>query len=355
MCYCKACKNLAIRGIFLFTLHLCPNTMSNQFNIPLRLRRLRKKPSIQSLVRETELTVNDLVYPLFMNEGLREKKEASSLPGVYQLGVDDLQAEIEEVTSLNIPAVILFGIPNDKDDIGSHALSDNNIVATAIKKIKAIAPSLCIIADLCFCEYTSHGHCGVIESNSVDNDKTLNNLCLQALTLARAGVDIIAPSGMMDGTIAALRETLDNNGFTDISLLGYSAKYSSSFYGPFREAAGFTLEFGDRSEYQMDYANANEAIREVALDVDESADMVMVKPAGQYLDIIYRIKQHFPEVPLCAYQVSGEYALIKHGAKAGLIDEEKAMLESLIAIKRAGCDFIITYFAKQVAQYLQSN
>ncbi len=327
--------------------------MNSAIHLPIRLRRLRKTPAIRALIREHQLTVNDLVYPIFIKEGLEKRQEITTLPGVFQIGLTHLKEEINEIANLGINAIILFGIPKDKDAIGSHALSEQHIVAEAIKTIKNHNTNLCVIADLCFCEYTEHGHCGVIENNRVNNDKTLENLQKQAVILGKAGADIIAPSGMMDGMIAALREALDKEQLIDVGLLSYSAKYSSSFYGPFRDAAGFSLQFGDRKQYQMDIANRQEAIREVSLDISESTDMVMVKPAGLYLDVIHQIKDTFPEIPLCAYQVSGEYALIKHGAKVGLIDEQNAMIESLIAIKRAGADFIITYFAKEMARHIR--
>lgn len=325
-------------------------------NIPLpmtRLRRLRQTSAIRRLVQETVLNTSDFIYPLFIKEGLSGCEAIAALPGQNQLGLDALAEEILEIQALGIPAVLLFGIPEQKDDCGVSSIDDNGIIQKAIREIKRTAPDLCVIADSCFCEYTTHGHCGVIENNTVGNDKTLMNLSEQALSFAKAGADIIAPSGMMDGTIAALRHTLDENQFSHIALLGYSAKYSSSFYGPFREAAGYELQFGDRKEYQMDPANGQEAIREVSLDVAEGVDMLMVKPAGSYLDVIYNVKQSFPDVPLSAYQVSGEYALIKHGASQGIIDGTQGMIESLIAIKRAGADSIITYFAKDMCRLLQ--
>lgn len=317
-----------------------------------RLRRLRRTPQLRSLLQENTVTVSDLVLPLFIKAGRNIKNPIPSMPGHFQLSLDHLSAEIEEIKQLNIPAVILFGIPEKKDAMGSSALDDNGIIQQSIKLIKQIAPELLIITDLCFCEYTDHGHCGVInlDNQTVDNDKTLELLGKQAVSHARAGADIIAPSGMMDGMVKTICAALDKNHFQDISILSYAVKYASSFYGPFRDAAEGAPQFGDRKTYQMNPANANEALREAALDVAEGADMLMVKPAQNYLDIIYRIKQRFPELPLCAYQVSGEFAMIKAAAEKNWIDEKEAMMESLLAIKRAGADFIITYFAKEYAQ-----
>ena len=279
------------------------------------------------------------------------------MPGHFQLSVDQLLSEIQEIKKLNIPAVILFGIPEYKDATGSAALDDDGVIQQAVKLIKKIAPEILVITDLCFCEYTDHGHCGVINKieaasvneRFVDNDQTLNLLQKQAVSHARAGADVVAPSGMMDGMVRAIRQALDENHFQDIPILSYAVKYASSFYGPFREAAEGAPQFGDRKTYQMNSANANEALREAELDVAEGADMLMVKPAQNYLDIIYRIKKEFPGVPLGAYQVSGEFAMIKAAVEKKWVDHDAAMLESLLAIKRAGADFIITYFAKEVA------
>lgn len=317
-----------------------------------RLRRLRQNPTMRALVRETQLDINDLVCPLFIKENIRQKTTINSMPGQYQLSLADLDAEIHDIVTLGIPAVLLFGIPAHKDSIGSTACDDHGIIQQAIKKIKALAPALLIIADVCFCEYTDHGHCGVIKDNDVDNDETLTLLVKQSVSHARAGADIIAPSGMMDGMIAAIRAGLDQHHFEHVPILSYAAKYASSFYGPFREAAEGAPQFGDRKTYQMDPANAKEALREVKLDIAEGADMLMVKPALSYLDIIHQTKQLFPEIPLCAYQVSGEYAMIKAAAQNGWVDEQKIALETLLSIKRAGADFIITYFAKDVASWL---
>lgn len=316
-----------------------------------RMRRLRRTLQLRSLLQENTVAVSDLVLPLFVKAGHNIKNPISAMPGHFQLSLDHLSAEIEEIKQLNIPAVILFGIPEKKDAMGSSALDDHGIIPQAIKLIKKIAPEIVVITDLCFCEYTDHGHCGVInaDNQTVDNDKTLALLGKQAILHARAGADMIAPSGMMDGMVKTIRAALDENHFQDIPILSYAVKYASSFYGPFRIAAEGAPQFGDRRTYQMDPANANEALREAALDVAEGADMLMVKPAQHYLDIIYRVKQRFPELPLCAYQVSGEFSMIKAAAEKNWIDEKAAMMESLLAIKRAGADFIITYFAKEVA------
>ncbi len=326
--------------------------MTDDILLPTRLRRLRAKPALQSLVRETELNTNDFVYPIFIKENCDEKIAIDSMPGVVQLGLKHLKEEIQSLKALKVKAVILFGIPNEKDELGKVALKSDGIIQKAIAEIKAIDDSILVISDLCFCEYTSHGHCGVLKDNEVDNDKTLSMLGLQALSHAEAGADVIAPSGMMDGMVGYLRHILDDHLYHHLPILSYAAKYCSAFYGPFRDAAEGSPQFGDRSQYQMDVANSKEALREVALDIDEGADMLMVKPAMNYLDVIYQIKSQFSHVPLSAYQVSGEYALIKHGAKLGLIDETRAMVESLTAIKRAGADFIISYFAKDINRYL---
>ena len=319
-----------------------------------RGRRLRRTPQLRSLLQENTITVSDLVLPLFIKAGHNIKNPISSMPGHFQLSLDHLSAEIEEIKQLNIPAVILFGIPEKKDAMGSVALDDNGIVQQAIKLIKKIAPELLVISDVCFCEYTDHGHCGVInaDSQTVDNDKTLELLGIQAVSHARAGADIIAPSGMMDGMVKTIRAALDEHYFQDKPILSYAVKYASAFYGPFRDAAEGAPQFGDRKTYQMNPANANEALREAALDVAEGADMLMVKPAQNYLDMIYRVKQRFPELPLCAYQVSGEFAMIKAAGEKNWINEKAVMMESLLAIKRAGADFIITYFAKEVARII---
>ncbi len=322
--------------------------------LPTRMRRLRQNNALRSLIRETHLHPSDMVYPLFIKEGLEHKTEIASMPGVFQLPLKALKKEIDDVIAHNIPAVILFGIPLNKDETGSSALKTDGIIQRAIKEIKDHAPNLLVITDLCFCEYTSHGHCGIIKNKSVDNDPTLELLAHQAISHAKAGADVIAPSGMMDGMVQSIRSALDQEGFNDISILSYAVKYASSFYGPFRDVAEGTPQFGDRKQYQMDFGNKNEAIREAILDVNEGADMLMVKPAMCYLDIISNVKQQLPELPLAAYQVSGEYSLIKFGAKQGLIDEQQAMIESLTAIKRAGANFIINYFAKEMNNILDS-
>jgi len=303
------------------------------------------------MVRETTLSPDDFIYPLFVTHGKGVKKEISSMPGNFQQSIDHIVKDCEEVMALGIPAVLLFGIPEHKDEVGSEAYSDEGIVQHAVKAIKNRLPELTVITDVCLCEYTSHGHCGLIKNGVVQNDATLELLAREALSHARAGADMVAPSDMMDGRVGAIRETLDSEGFYDIPIMSYAAKYASSFYGPFREAAESTPQFGDRRSYQMDAPNSREALREVALDIEEGADIVMVKPALAYLDIIYQVKQQF-NLPVAAYNVSGEYSMIKAAAKLGWIDGERAMMESLIAIKRAGADIILTYFAKEAATLL---
>ena len=321
-------------------------------NFPqLRLRRLRQNERIRRLVRETSLSVDDLVYPLFVRPGKEVKTPISAMVGHFQLSIDHVVEEIEEAEGLGIPGVILFGIPERKDEVGSEAYSDDGIIQRAIRAIKEEFPDFLVITDVCLCEYTSHGHCGVVEGDRVLNDPTLELLAKQALSHVRAGADIIAPSDMMDGRVAAVRKTLDENGYSEIPILAYSAKFASSFYGPFREAAESVPQFGDRKSYQMDFANADEALREVRMDIQEGADIVMIKPALPYLDIISRVKEEF-RVPVAAYNVSGEYAMIKAAAQLGWIDGEKVMMESLLSIKRAGADFILTYFAKEAAKRL---
>lgn len=322
------------------------------YNIPLRLKRLRRTPMSRAMLQETRLHPKQFIAPLFISATLDEKREIKTMPGQYQLTVNDLPQEIETLSALGIPAVLLFGIPADKDAQGSASLESSGIIQQAMRKIRSINSEILIIADVCFCEYTDHGHCGVLQDDTIDNDATLKLLGKQAVSYADAGADWIAPSSMTDGMVNAIRQDLDKAGHQDVAILSYAVKYSSSFYGPFREAALGAPQFGDRKTYQMDPANAQEAIREAALDLDEGADMLMVKPAMNYLDVICRVKQHFPEVPLCAYQVSGEYAMIKAAAAQGLINEEQAMFESLIAIKRAGADLIISYFAKDAAKMI---
>jgi len=316
-----------------------------------RPRRLRSNENIRRMVRETKLSPDDFIYPLFVTHGKGVKKEISSMPGNFQQSIDNIVKDCEEVAGLGIPAVLLFGIPEHKDELGSEAYSDEGIVQHAIKAIKNKLPELIVITDVCLCEYTSHGHCGVIKNGVVQNDATLELLAREALSHAKAGADMVAPSDMMDGRVGAIRDTLDGHGFHDTPIMSYAAKYASSFYGPFREAAESTPQFGDRRSYQMDAPNSREALREVALDIDEGADIVMVKPALAYLDIIYQVRQQY-NLPVAAYNVSGEFSMIKAAAKMGWIDGERAMMESLIAMKRAGADMILTYFAKEAAALL---
>jgi porphobilinogen synthase len=300
---------------------------------------------------ETILTKNDFIFPLFVVPGKNVKNEISSMPGIFQLSIDNAVKECEEVYKLGIPAIILFGIPESKDEAGSGAYDEHGIIQNAIREIKEKLPELIVVTDVCLCEYTSHGHCGIVRDGKIINDETLVLLAKEALSHAKAGADIIAPSDMMDGRVGAIRKILDENNFQDIPIMAYSAKYSSAFYGPFREAAESTPLFGDRKTYQMDYANSDEALREVELDIAEGADIVMVKPALSYLDIIRRVKDTY-NMPLAAYNVSGEYSIIKAAAEKGWIDGEKVMMETLYSIKRAGADVIITYFAKEAAKLL---
>ncbi|MDT8317574.1 MAG: porphobilinogen synthase [bacterium] len=316
-----------------------------------RPRRLRKNENFRRMIRENSLSVDDLILPLFVTYGKNKKNEISSMPGQYQLSVDNLAKEAKEIYDLGIPAVILFGIPEHKDELGTDAYSDKGIVQQAIKEIKNKVPELTVITDVCLCEFTSHGHCGFIEKGDVDNDQTIDLLAREAVSHARAGADMVAPSDMMDGRIAAIREALDEEGFDNMPIMSYAAKYASAYYGPFREAAESTPEFGDRRSYQMDAANSNEAIREVELDIAEGADIIMVKPGLPYLDILRRIKDEFDH-PLAVYNVSGEYSMIKAAEKMGWIDGEKVMMETLLSFKRAGADLILTYFAKDAARVL---
>ena len=313
-----------------------------------RPRRLRKKESLRNIVQETELSLNNFVYPLFAVPGEGIKKEINTLPEVYHFSPDQLLFEIEELRKLGLKAIILFGVPDEKDEKGTRAWAEDGIVQKSIKKIKNEFPELLIISDVCLCGYTSHGHCGVIKNKKIDNDLTLDLLSKTALSHAEAGVDIVAPSDMMDGRVAAIRETLDKNGFEDTAIMSYSVKYKSNFYGPFRDAAHSAPSFGDRSSYQMDYANSREALREVELDLKEGADIIMVKPALSYLDIINKVKEN-TDCPVAAYSVSGEYSMIKNAGKAGLGNSDQLMKEVLTSIKRAGADIIITYYAKQLA------
>ncbi|MEO8399272.1 MAG: porphobilinogen synthase [Ignavibacteriaceae bacterium] len=319
-----------------------------------RLRRLRYNPLIRDMVRETELSKSDLIYPLFVVPGEKIKREVKSMPGVFQLSIDETVKECKEVEALGIPAVILFGIPEHKDEKGSEAYDPNGIIQKAIRAIKSEVKNLLVITDVCLCEYTSHGHCGVLEGEEILNDETVSLLAKEAISHAEAGVDIVAPSDMMDGRIASIRKALDYKGFTKIPIISYAAKYASGFYGPFRDAAESTPAFGDRRSHQMDIANSDEALREVEADIEEGADIIMVKPAGPYLDIIRRVKDKFG-IPTAAYQVSGEYAMIKAAGQNGWIDEERVMIESLIGIKRAGADMFLTYFAKDAACWIDKN
>ena len=316
-----------------------------------RTRRLRKTDGIRRLVRETKLSVDDFVYPLFIEEGENIETEIVSMPGIKRFSLDRISKELDEVVALKIPAVLLFGIPSKKDDEGTETWNDNGVIQKAIRFIKQNYPSLYVISDVCFCEYTSHGHCGVIHNNDVANDVTLVNIAKQVISHAKAGVDMVAPSGMMDGTITTVREALDNIGFTDLPIMAYSVKYASAFYGPFRDAADSAPTFGDRRTYQMDASNRDEALREATFDDQEGADILMVKPALSYLDIIRDLKNNFDK-PIACYNVSGEYTMVKAAAANGWIDGEKVMLESLLSMKRAGADIIITYFAKEAARLL---
>ncbi|MEJ5305911.1 MAG: porphobilinogen synthase [Ignavibacteria bacterium] len=317
-----------------------------------RLRRLRYNPLIRDMVQETELSVKDFIYPLFVCPGDKIKKPVGSMPEVYQMSIDVLVEECKEVVDLGIPAVILFGIPSHKDEVGSEAYDEEGIIQRAVRQIKKEVKDLVVITDVCMCEYTSHGHCGVLRGDEILNDETNELLAKEALTHAKAGADIVAPSDMMDGRVAAIRKILDENGFQNIPIMSYAAKYASGFYGPFREAAESTPKFGDRRSHQMNPANVLEALWEVELDIQEGADIVMVKPAGPYLDVIYRVKERFG-MPTAAYQVSGEYSMIKAAALNNWIDGERVMMESLTSIKRAGADLILTYFAKEAAKILK--
>jgi len=323
-----------------------------------RMRRLRRTETLRRMVRETTLSVHDFIYPMFVVPGEKQRQEVASMPGVFRVSVDELVRDAEEVAKLGIPAVLLFGIPERKDEWGSEAYDENGIIQRAVRALKRAVPDLVVITDVCLCEYTSHGHCGVVRETpggfEVDNDTTLELLAKTAVSQAAAGADIVAPSDMMDGRIKVIREALDENGFAHVPILSYAAKMASAFYGPFREAAESAPKFGDRRGYQMDFANKREALREIALDLEEGADIVMVKPALAYLDIIAAARERF-EVPIAAYNVSGEYAMVKAAAKMGWLDEDRIVWEILTAIKRAGADLIITYFAKEVAQRLRAQ
>jgi porphobilinogen synthase len=316
-----------------------------------RLRRLRYNPLVREMIRETRLDKSDFIYPLFVVPGDNIKNEVKSMPGVYQLSIDNLIKECGEVASLGIPAVILFGIPEHKDEVGSEAYSDKGIIQQAVREIKKNVENLVVITDVCLCEYTSHGHCGVLDGDEILNDETLSLLAKEAVSHAEAGADMIAPSDMMDGRVAAIRKALDYKGFAKIPIMSYAVKYASGFYGPFRDAAESAPAFGDRRSHQMDVSNVEEALREAEADIEEGADILMVKPAGAYLDVITKVKSRFG-MPTAAYQVSGEYSMIKAAGKLDWIDEERVMIESLTAIKRAGAEMILTYFAKDAVKYL---
>jgi porphobilinogen synthase len=316
-----------------------------------RPRRLRSNETFRRLIRETTLSIDDLIYPLFVRPGKGVRNPISSMPDCYQFSIDKLIKEAKEVNTLGIPGIILFGIPDRKDEVGSEAYAADGIVQRAITAVKETLPDLLVITDVCLCEYTSHGHCGLVKDGVIVNDPTLELLARAALSHAKAGADMVAPSDMMDGRVKAIRDLLDQEGYSQTPIMAYSAKHASAFYGPFREAAESPPQFGDRKTYQMDPANSDEALREVALDLEEGADIVMVKPALSYLDIIYRVKKQFG-VPVAAYSVSGEYAIVKAGTQLGWIDEEGMMQEVLLSIKRAGADIILTYFAKEMAKLL---
>jgi len=319
-----------------------------------RLRRLRRTPALRALVRETQLSVDDLIYPLFVVEGDNIKEEVLSMPGVYHVSLDRLDEEVGEAVDLGLKAVILFGVPHHKDEVGSAAYAEDGIVQRATRRIKEQYPDLVVIADTCLCQYTSHGHCGVVENGEVLNDPSLELLVKTAVSQAAAGADVIAPSNMMDGFVHAIRKGLDEAGYTHVPILSYAVKYASAFYGPFRDAAHSAPQFGDRKTYQMDPANAREALREARADVEQGADLLMVKPALAYLDIIRLLKEHF-DLPVAAYNVSGEYSMIKAAAANGWIDERAVVMELLTGIKRAGADLILTYFAKDVARWLKGG
>ena len=317
-----------------------------------RPRRLRESPLLRRMVRETRLGVENLILPLFAVHGRGVRDPVASMPGVSRLSLDELLKEAKDAASMGIPAVLLFGVPQSKDPRGSEAYAEDGIVQQAARAVKETIPDLLVITDVCLCQYTSHGHCGLVEDGRIKNDASVELLARVALTHMESGADIVAPSDMMDGRVGAIRETLDEAGYTETPIMAYSAKYASAFYGPFREAAESTPQFGDRRSYQMDPANAAEALREVGLDVDEGADIVMVKPALPYLDVIARVRQEFG-LPLAAYSVSGEYAMIKAAGRLGWLDEERCMLEALTAIRRAGADLVITYFAREAARLLE--
>ncbi|AFM23526.1 porphobilinogen synthase [Desulfomonile tiedjei] len=319
-----------------------------------RPRRLRKSEEFRRMIRETRLSVDDLVSPLFVVPGKNVKKPISSMPGNFQMSTDFIVEEVRKIKGLGIPAVLLFGIPDSKDESASGAFAKDGIIQTAVAEIKNAVPDIIVITDVCLCEYTSHGHCGMIRGTEVDNDPSIDILAETGLSHAVAGADMVAPSAMMDGQVFAIRKALDQNGYAGTPIMAYSAKYASCFYGPFREAAESAPQFGDRKTYQMDPPNSNEAMREIALDIEEGADIIMVKPALPYLDVIQRAKDMF-DLPVAAYNVSGEFSMIKAAAKLGWIDGDRAMMEAVTAIKRAGADIIITYFAPEIARFLQDQ
>ena len=319
-----------------------------------RMRRTRQNERLLSLVRETHLCVDQLIYPLFIAENIDEPREISSMPGIMQWPLEYLGREAERVAGLGIPAVLLFGIPSEKDEVGSQAYAEQGIIQRAIRLLKAETPDLLVMTDVCLCEYTSHGHCGVIQNGNVQNDESLELLARMALSHVEAGADLVAPSDMMDGRVGAIRRALDEHGFSSTPVMAYSAKYACGFYGPFREAAASAPQFGDRRSYQMDPANAREALREIDLDIAEGADIVMVKPALAYLDVIQQVREHC-DLPIAAYNVSGEFAMIKAAAQRGWIDERRIVMEVLTGIRRAGADIIITYFAPDVAEWLRER
>ncbi|HVU66719.1 MAG TPA: porphobilinogen synthase [Ktedonobacteraceae bacterium] len=322
-------------------------------NFPIvRMRRTRQSEQLRGLVRETHLSIEQLIYPLFVAEDLAEPREISAMPGIMQWPLEHLGREIERVAALGITSVLLFGIPSEKDEVGSQAYAEQGIIQRAIQRIKEVAPQMVVMTDVCLCEYTSHGHCGVIHNGNVQNDESLELLARMALSHVNAGADLVAPSDMMDGRVGAIRQRLDAEGFSGVPIMAYSAKYASGFYGPFREAAGSTPQFGDRRSYQMDPANVREALREVDLDIAEGADIIMVKPALAYLDVIRQVREHC-HLPLAAYNVSGEYSMIKAAAQQGWIDEQRIVMEVLTGIRRAGADMLITYFAPEVALWLK--
>lgn len=322
-------------------------------NFPIvRMRRTRQNDALRALIRETHLAVDQLIYPLFVAEDLREPNEISSMPGIMQWPLEHLGREIERLVGLGISSVLLFGIPSLKDEVGSQAYASQGIIQRAIALIKSVAPQMLVVTDVCLCEYTNHGHCGVISHGTVQNDESLELLSRMALSHVEAGADLVAPSDMMDGRVGAIRRALDEQGFSSTPIMAYSAKYASGFYGPFREAAGSTPQFGDRRSYQMDPANVREALREVELDIAEGADLVMVKPALAYLDVIRQVRERC-DLPLAAYNVSGEFSMIKAAAQNGWIDEQRIVMEVLTGIRRAGADIIITYFAPDVAAWLK--